>query len=132
GLFDNDKKLRDYTEEEMDTFLYTKPRKLKDPPENWPRTAKFEGLIHRFRRSFLLNDNFEKKRFLEDVNRVVTSHKCPACDGKRLNPKVLSCKVAGLDIAEFTALSIDDAISFLETLKDEKAVFIIKPLLEQL
>ncbi|KKK34643.1 daunorubicin resistance protein DrrC [Salinicoccus sediminis] len=132
GLFDNDKKLRDYTEEEMDTFLYTKPRKLKDPPENWPRTAKFEGLIHRFRRSFLLNDNFEKKRFLEDVNRVVTSHKCPACDGKRLNPKVLSCKVAGLDIAEFTALSIDDAISFLEARKDEKAVFIIKPLLEQL
>ncbi|WP_017547505.1 ATP-binding cassette domain-containing protein [Salinicoccus carnicancri] len=132
GLFDNDKKLRDYTEEEMETFLHTKPRKLKNPPENWPRTAKFEGLIHRFRRSFLLNDNFEKKRFLEDVDRVVSSRKCPACDGKRLNPKVLGCKVADLDIAEFTALSIDDAISFLETLKDEKAVFIIKPLLEQL
>ena len=62
GLFDNDKKLRDYTEEEMDIFLYTKPKSLK-PPENWPRTAKYEGLIHRFRRSFLLNDNFEKKRF---------------------------------------------------------------------
>src|SRR5699024_4647464 len=77
GLFDNDKKLRDYTEEEMDIFLYTKPKKLKNPPENWPRTAKYEGLIHRFRRSFLLNDNFEKKRFLKDVDRVVTSKDCP-------------------------------------------------------
>lgn len=132
GLFDNDKKLRDYTEEEMDTFLYTKPKKIKNPPENWPRTAKFEGLIHRFRRSFLLNDNFEKKRFLKDVERVVTSHKCPACDGKRLNQKVLSCKIDSLSIADFTALPIDEAISFLKGLKDDKAVFIIKPLLEQL
>ncbi|WP_411843130.1 ATP-binding cassette domain-containing protein [Salinicoccus sp. HZC-1] len=132
GLFDNDKKLKDYTEEEMDTFLYTKPKKLKNPPDNWPRTAKFEGLIHRFRRSFLLNDNFEKKRFLGDVERVVTSHRCPECDGKRLNPEVLSCKINGLSIADFAGLSIDEAIPFLKELEDDKAMFIVKPLLEQL
>jgi hypothetical protein len=34
-------------------------------------------LIHRFRRSFLLNDNFEKKRFKEDIDRVVSKHDCP-------------------------------------------------------
>ena len=132
GLFDNDKKLKDYTEEEMNTFLYTKPRKIKNPPDNWPRTAKFEGLIHRFRRSFLLNDNFEKKRFLTDVERVVTSQKCPDCHGQRLNDKVLSCKINGASIADFTALSIDDAILFLKNLDDEKAKFIVKPLLEQM
>lgn len=132
GLFDNDKKLKDYTKEEMDTFLYTKPKKLKNPPDNWPKTAKFEGLIHRFRRSFLLNDNFEKKRFLEDVNRVVTTHKCPTCDGKRLNKKVLSCKINNLSITDFTALPIDEAITFLENIQDEKANYIIKPLREQL
>ncbi|WHI55066.1 excinuclease ABC subunit UvrA [Mammaliicoccus lentus] len=132
GLFDNDKKLKDYTKEEMDTFLYTKPKKLKNPPDNWPKTAKFEGLIHRFRRSFLLNDNFEKKRFLEDVNRVVTTHKCPTCDGKRLNKKVLSCKINNLGITDFTALPIDEAITFLENIQDKKANYIIKPLREQL
>ncbi|WP_415364011.1 Excinuclease ABC subunit A [Mammaliicoccus lentus] len=132
GLFDNDKKLKDYTKEEMDTFLYTKPKKLKNPPDNWPKTAKFEGLIHRFRRSFLLNDNFEKKRFLEDVNRVVTTHKCPTCDGKRLNKKVLSCKINNLSITDFTALPIDEAITFLENIQDKKANYIIKPLHEQL
>ncbi len=132
GLFDNDKKLKDYTKEEMDTFLYTKPKKLKNPPDNWPKTAKFEGLIHRFRRSFLLNDNFEKKRFLEDVNRVVTTHKCPTCDGKRLNKKVLSCKINNLSITDFTALPIDEAITFLENIQDKKANYIIKPLREQL
>ncbi|MDQ7142073.1 excinuclease ABC subunit UvrA [Mammaliicoccus lentus] len=132
GLFDNDKKLKDYTKEEMDTFLYTKPKKLKNPPDNWPKTAKFEGLIHRFRRSFLLNDNFEKKRFLEDVNRVVTIHKCPTCDGKRLNKKVLNCKINNLGITDFTALPIDEAITFLENIQDKKANYIIKPLREQL
>ncbi|WP_426365601.1 ATP-binding cassette domain-containing protein [Mammaliicoccus lentus] len=132
GLFDNDKKLKNYTKEEMDTFLYTKPKKLKNPPDNWPKTAKFEGLIHRFRRSFLLNDNFEKKCFLEDVNRVVTTHKCPTCDGKRLNKKVLSCKINNLSITDFTALPIDEAITFLENIQDKKANYIIKPLREQL
>ena len=132
GLFDNDKKLKDYTEEEMNTFLYTEPTKLKNPPSNWPRTAKFEGLIHRFRRSFLLNDNFEKNKFRSDVDRVVTSKVCPTCHGKRLNQKVLSCKINGLDIADFTALPIDEAIEFLEQIDSPKAKFIIEPLLQQM
>ena len=51
GLFDNDKKLKDYSEEELNTF-YILNLKIKNPPSNWPKTAKFEGLIHRFRRSF--------------------------------------------------------------------------------
>lgn len=132
GLFDNDKKLKDYTEDEMNTFLYTKPKKLKNPPDNWPRTAEFEGLIHRFRRSFLLNDNFEKNRFLEDVERVVTSRECPDCHGKRLNEEVLSSKINGLDIADFTALPIEDTVPFLRELKSEKEQVIIEPLIKQL
>ncbi len=132
GLFDNDKKLKDYTPEEFDTFLYTEPTRLKNPPPEWPKTAKFEGLIHRFRRSFLINDNFEKKRFLKDVQRVVHQHTCPDCHGQRLNPKVLSCKINGLSIADFTALTIDEALAFLEQLQSDKAAYIIAPLKNQL
>lgn len=132
GLFDNDKKLKDYSKEELDTFLYTEPTKLKDPPPEWPRTAKFEGLIHRFRRSFLLNDNFEKKRFLKDVQRVVSKHECPTCHGQRLNQKVLSSTINGMNIAEFTNLTIEETIPFLEQIQSEKAANIIEPLLQQL
>lgn len=132
GLFDNDKKLKDYTKEELDTFLYTEPTKLKNPPPEWPRTAKFEGLIHRFRRSFLLNDNFEKKRFLKDVQRVVSKHECPTCHGQRLNQKVLSSTINGMNIAEFTDLTIEETIPFLEQIQSEKAANIIEPLLQQL
>ena len=132
GLFDNDKKLKDYTKEEMDTFLYTEPTRLKNPPSNWPRTAKFEGLIHRFRRSFLLNDNFEKKRFKSDIDRVVSKLTCPSCHGQRLNDKVLSCKINELNIAEFTNLQIDDALDFLKKIDSDKARVIIEPLKQQL
>ena len=116
----------------MDTLLYTEPTKLKNPPSNWPRTAKFEGLIHRFRRSFLLNDNFEKKRFKEDIDRVVSKHDCPDCHGQHLNDTVLSCKINALNIAEFTNLQIDEALAFLRKIKSDKDRVIIEPLKKQL
>lgn len=132
GLFDNDKKLKDYTEEEMNTFLYAEPKRLKNPPSNWPKTAKFEGLIHRFRRSFLINDTYEKKKFLKDVNRVVTEHECPTCHGARLNQKILSCKIKNTNIAQFINLTILDEIDFLKDVSDPKAHYIIEPLINQL
>lgn len=132
GLFDNDKKLKDYTKEELDTLLYTKPTKLKNPPDNWPKTAKFEGLIHRFRRSFLLNDNFEKNKFREAIERVVTSKECPKCHGKRLHPDILKCKINGYDIADFTQLSIDEALDFIKQIDSDKARIIVEPLQQQL
>ncbi|QYA44845.1 excinuclease ABC subunit UvrA [Macrococcoides bohemicum] len=132
GLFDNDKKLKDYSKEEMDTFLYQEPIKLKNPPSNWPKTAKFEGLIYRFRRSFLINDTYEKKKFIKDVNRIVTEQICPDCHGKRLNDKILSCKINGLNITEFCDLTVDDEIKFLNNIDDEKAQYIIEPLVKQL
>lgn len=132
GLFDNDKKLKDYSKAEMDTFLYQEPIKLKNPPSNWPKTAKYEGLIYRFRRSFLINDTFEKKKFIKDVNRIVTKQVCPDCEGKRLNDKILSCKIDGLNIAEFCDLTVDDEIKFLNKIDDDKAQYIIEPLVKQL
>lgn len=132
GLFDNDKKLKDYSKEEMDTFLYQEPIKLKNPPSNWPKTAKYEGLIYRFRRSFLINDTYEKKKFIKDVNRIVTKQVCPDCKGKRLNDKILSCKINGLNIADFCELTINDEIKFLNNIVDHKAQYIIEPLVKQL
>lgn len=132
GLFDNDKKLKDYTKEEMDALLYTEPKKLKNAPEKWPKTAKFEGVIHRFRRNFLLNDGFEKNRWRDEVNRVVTEMVCPDCHGKRLNHRILSCKIKQTDIAEFTHQSISENIQFLEQLTDKKSEYIINPLKKQL
>ena len=36
GLFDNDKKLKDYSEEEWDTLLYKTGFKPPNPTKEWP------------------------------------------------------------------------------------------------
>lgn len=51
GLFDLDKKIKDYTPEELELFLYSPQIRLKNPPADWPRTAKYEGLVTRMYRS---------------------------------------------------------------------------------
>lgn len=132
GLFDNDKPLKDYTEKEMEQFLYQEPIKLKNPPSNWPKSAKYEGLIYRFRRNFLIQDSFEKKRFKKDIDRVVTEKVCPDCHGARLNDKILTCKINDMNIAEFCDLTINDALDFLDGLKDPKSEYIIETLVKRM
>jgi len=132
GLFDNDKKLKDYSKEEMHQLLYLGPTKLTNPPEEWPRTAKYEGVVYRFRRLFIINDGYEKSRWPDEYERVVTTMVCPDCHGKRLNQRILSCKINGADIADFTNQSIVENIQFLDHLTDKTAAYIVKPLKQQL
>ena len=93
GLFDLDKKIKDYSEEELEQFLYSPQIRLKNPPEGWPKTAKYEGLVHRMYRSVL---NSEEGKLHRELLDPITSHGiCPECHGARLNQKVLSCRIAG-------------------------------------
>ena len=39
GLFDLDKKIKDYSPEELDLFLNSPQIRLKNPPSNWPKSA---------------------------------------------------------------------------------------------
>lgn len=104
GLFDLDKKIRDYTPEELDLFLNSPQIKLKNPPSNWPKTAKYEGLIPRMYRSIINSE--EGLLHAAVLNPMLNMGVCPDCGGTRLNAKTLSCRVDGLNIAEACALSI--------------------------
>ncbi|WP_278925899.1 excinuclease ABC subunit UvrA [Staphylococcus auricularis] len=132
GLFDNDKKLKDYTDEELHLFLYQEPMKLENPPKEWRKSAKYVGLIHRFSRIFLGDKEFNKKRYAKHLKHVVTNKVCPTCHGQRLNQKMLSCKINGYNISDFTQMTIKENIDFLKELDDLTAKYIIEPLLEQL
>lgn len=93
GLFDLDKKIKDYSKEELELFLYAPQQKLGNPPEKWPHTALFEGLIPRMKRSILQSD--EGKRHQKQLDRFVTIEPCPSCHGTRVNERVRSCKILG-------------------------------------
>lgn len=112
GLFDLDKKIRDYTPEELELFLYSPQIRLKNPPSNWPKTAKYEGLMTRMYRSIIHSEEGKLHRKLLDPMTV--SGICPDCGGARLNKKVLACRIGGKNIAEVTALAVPEVITWLQ------------------
>ena len=130
GLFDLDKKIKDYTPEELDLFLNSPQIKLKNPPKNWPKTAKYEGLIPRMYRSIINSE--EGLLHAAVLNPMLTMGTCPDCGGTRLNEKIRSCKIGGLNIAEVTAMSISDCKLWMETLDNPLAEDIKHATIERL
>jgi excinuclease ABC subunit A len=55
------------------------------------------------------------------VAEFLSAAPCPACHGKRLKPEALSVTIAGLDIAQFSELPLEDATTLLETAVAEAA-----------
>ena len=120
GLFDLDKKIKDYSPEELDLFLNSPQIRLKNPPSNWPKTAKYEGLIPRMYRSIINSE--EGLLHAAVLNPMLTMGTCPDCGGTRLNPKVLGCKIEGLNIADACAMSISRLRGWIASLQDPLAV----------
>jgi len=120
GLFDLDKKIRDYSPEELDLFLNSPQIKLKNPPSNWPKTAKYEGLIPRMYRSIINSE--EGLLHAAVLNPMLTMGTCPDCGGTRLNPKVLTCRIEGINIAEACAMPISRLSAWIRNLSDPLAV----------
>ena len=66
-----------------------------------------------------------KRRFEETTSSwskewyasFMAEHTCPTCGGRRLNDQVLSVRVGGLNISEFTDMSIEKALKFVDELK---------------
>ena len=119
GLFDLEKKIKDYTPEELDLFLNSPQIRLKNPPSNWPKSAKYEGLIPRMYRSIINSE--EGLLHAAVLNPMLTMGVCPDCGGTRLNPKVLSCRIEGLNIAEVCAMSITRLNAWIAALDDPLA-----------
>ncbi len=129
GLFDPNKKIRDYTPEELDLFLYQEPMKLKNPPPDYYKTATYEGLMYRMNRMLKRDD---AKAHWKRLEPLVTSGPCPVCHGQRLNPTILSCRIGGKNIADVTAMPLADILTWLEAIEDPLAVDIKDTLRSQI
>ena len=130
GLFDLDKKIKDYTPEELDLFLYSPQIKLKNPPANWPKTAKYEGLVPRMYRSIINSE--EGLLHAAAINPMLTMGTCPDCGGTRLNEKIRLCRIGDLNIAQVTAMSISDCRRWIATVADPLAADIRRAVGERL
>lgn len=126
GLFDLNKKIRDYSPEELELFLYSPQIRLDPRPKNWPKTAKYEGLVHRMYRSVIRSE--EGKLHWKILEPMVTTGVCPACGGARLNPKILSCRIHGKNIAEVSATPLRELLTWVSGIADPLAEDICRTL----
>jgi excinuclease UvrABC ATPase subunit len=132
GLFDNDKKLKDYTKDEWDTLLNKKDLKVPHPLAGWPPSYVYRGVLVRFQEDFFSRDTKELQTHADALNRVTHAGPCPECHGARLNKKILSCHIKGKNIANCAAMQINDLADFIQTITDSKAKTITGELSERL
>ncbi|MBP1164446.1 MULTISPECIES: ATP-binding cassette domain-containing protein [unclassified Chryseobacterium] len=128
GYFDNDKKLKDFTDKEWETLLYAPEHKPKHPHKEWGKTVKYEGIVPRIEKAFLKKDSKENITRKDALKNIVITKTCPSCKGKRLNEKILSCKIEGKSIADCMALSVDELLEFITSLDSKQYEVVIKEL----
>ncbi|WML32934.1 excinuclease ABC subunit UvrA [Clostridium sp. OS1-26] len=132
GLFDNDKKLKDYSSDEWDTLLYKTGFKPPNPTDGWPTTSKYEGIVPRIERTFLNKESREAKLYKAEIDYVVARGVCPLCKGARLKEEILECKIKGKNIADCTRMQVSDLINFMETIKEPSACTMVEAIINRL
>jgi len=110
--------IRDLPEGVLDIILYgTKGEKLN---LNYDRergkgtlSQPFEGIINNLERRYKETQSIAMRWELE---QYMSEHPCPHCHGKRLKDEILAVTVGGMNIAEYTDLSITEALKFMDNL----------------
>lgn len=121
GFFDNDKKISDYSESELDLLLYSTKIKPQKPSEKWHKTADYIGVVPRIMDSFVYVSNTTYKK---DLDRILTTSICPMCHGTRLNDEVLSAKINDKSIADCCNMLVTDLLEFINSIDNTKVTII--------
>src|SRR6266700_445743 len=117
GCFENDKKIADYTPEELDLLLYSEARQHTGLAYNT-----YEGLVSKFNRKFVARDiQTLSPRIRQKVEPFLKLGPCPLCKGARLNQAALSCRINGYNIADLSAMEVDELLEVVKDLKDRAA-----------
>ena len=73
----------------------------------------FEGIINNLERRYRETQSPAMRAELE---QCMAEHACPDCNGRRLKKEVLAVTIGGLNISEFSDLSVVEALAFLAQL----------------
>lgn len=133
GLFDENKKLKDFTKEEMELLLHSKPRKVKMQFGGGEINVTFMGVLEKFTKAYIKRDiKTLSERTQKRVAPYIGMQPCPLCKGARLSQPALQCKIEGRNIAELSAMEITELLAFLDTVQDPVATPMLITLKERL
>ena len=92
--------------------------------------TEFEGIINNLERRYRETTSDWSRR---DIEQYMTASPCPDCKGARLKPAPLAVTVGGINIKEFTDMSIGDELRFINNLKlNEKEEIIGKQIIKEI
>ena len=128
GFFDNDKKLSEYTEAEMDLLLSGKDRKFKAGFGNNTFNVSYLGVMEKFAQAFIRRDiKTRPERTRKAIEPFIAMGPCPLCHGARLSQAALGCKINGYNIAQLSSMEVSELLSVIKPLKkDPVAAGILK------
>ncbi|MBN2091462.1 excinuclease ABC subunit UvrA [candidate division KSB1 bacterium] len=137
-IFDNHKKIRDFTAEELHRLLYSEPFQIKDAKKKFAYNRKFEGIARKIE-SAVSNraddeaDEDEKNAY----SRYLIYSNCDRCHGTRINERAESVKINQISIGQLCQMELSDVLAFLENINDDistpilrKARFVLQQLIE--
>ena len=124
GLFELDKPLREYSDRERNLLLYG-----ADEKDGERVHKRVEGIFNHLNRLLLKRDSSNSHELTKNrMERMIRQRDCPDCHGRRLNPTVLSCRVAGYNIDELCAMEFVELREVLKTVADPRAATIVEAL----
>ena len=129
------KPLNKFTKKEMDIILNGSDEEIKYVVKSsggttYHKTGYIEGVKALIERRF---EETQSKFGKEYYGSYMFETECKKCHGNRLNDSVLAVKVGGINISEFTKMSITNAYKFVNELKlDPMRAEIAKILLAEL
>src|SRR5438067_2147871 len=115
-----DEPWEELTEKEQDLFLYgTDGERLYISYRNRMGRRRsymlaFEGIVPSLERRYRETDSSTQR---ERIEEYMSFRPCPVCGGARLKPEVLAVTVGEKNIHEFTRMSVQRAIEFLDGLQ---------------
>jgi excinuclease UvrABC ATPase subunit len=126
GLFDMDKPIKDYSEEERHNLFHLNDgRKIKVGKIG----LTYEGVVSKLKSGLGSKDPESlQPHVLREYEKIFTRAICPACQGARLNQAALASKVDGHNIAEFSAMQVSELAELVCKIKAPQ----VGPMLEAL
>lgn len=133
GLLDNDKKLADYSEAEMQQLLHGKPFKVEMQLGGKAVKFTFEGIIDKFSGKYIKRDvKTMAERTQKMVAPFITEGPCHLCHGARLSQAALNCTINGRNIAELSSMEVNRLIAVVNEIDDPLAAPIVTALSDRL
>jgi excinuclease UvrABC ATPase subunit len=137
-LFDNHKKLKDFSEEEINKLLYSEPFAIKDAKEKLAYNRKYEGLARKLENA--VSGRADSETDEDDKNaysRYFLYTNCNMCNGTRINERAESVKINNVSIGQLCQMELADVLTFLAKINDEfstpvlrKARFVLEQLID--